>query len=102
MDTVLEAAKKGLALSLLAGLLALSGCASNYVIQLSNGSEITTASKPQLKDGAYHFKDAKGQEHILSVGRVREIAPASMAAEEKKAQTPQPRQKRKWYLLWLA
>ena len=91
-----------LILPLLVGLLVLSGCANHYVIKLTNGAELTTASKPQLKDGAYHFKDAKGQDRAVAAGRVREIAPASVAAEEKKAKPPHPPHKRKWYLLWLA
>jgi hypothetical protein len=94
-----------LALPLLVGLLVLSGCASHYVIKLSNGSEITTASKPRLEGEAWHFKDAKGQEHVVARGRVREIAPASMAAEEKKkVKAPKSSaapHKRKWYFLWL-
>ncbi len=91
-------------LPLLAGLLVLTGCASHYVITLTNGAALTTTSKPQLREGAYHFKDAKGQESAVSAGRVREIAPASMAGDNNR---PKPKsslklQKRKWYLLWLA
>ena len=73
-------------------------------MKLNTGGQITTASKPRLKDGVYHFKDAKGQEQLLPAARVREIAPAAEAARENK---PQPmklqiEKKRKWYLLWLA
>ena len=96
---------KKLALPLLVGLLVVSGCASHYVITLANGTEITTANKPQREGGAYRFKDAKGEEHLVAVGRVREIAPASMANAEKKPKRPQSvplPHKRKWYLLWLA
>jgi hypothetical protein len=90
-------------LPLLIGLIALTGCAHHYVMKLTGGSEITTASKPRLKDGIYHFKDAKGEEHFIPEGRVREVAPASVVARENK---PQPIKapsvkKRKWYLLWL-
>lgn len=60
----------------------LTGCARNYVITLNNGSRITTNSKPKLQGSAYVFKDAKGQPAQVSAGRVREIAPASMAGEE--------------------
>ena len=87
---------------LLAGLLVLTSCASHYVIELTNGAALTTTSKPQLREGAYHFKDAKGQECAVSAGRVRQIAPASMAAEENKPKPGQKLHKRKWYLLWLA
>lgn len=59
----------------------LSGCARRYVITLQNGMRVTTVGKPQLQDGQYVFKDAKGQPGMISSGRVREIAPASMARE---------------------
>ena len=95
---------KRTALPLLIGLIALTGCAHHYVMKLSNGTEITTATKPKLKDGVYQFKDAKGEEHFLPLTRVREVAPASMAQREDKPQTIRvegPPKKRKWYLLWL-
>jgi hypothetical protein len=92
-------------LPLLIGLIALTGCAHHYVMKLSNGSQITTANKPTLKEGVYYFKDAKGEEHAVAAARVREVAPASVAQQEDK---PRPmkseptKMKRKWYLLWLA
>jgi len=72
-------------------------------MKLTNGSEITTATKPRLKEGTYHFKDAKGEEQLVPAFAVRELAPASVAKREDK---PQPvkfnsEKKRKWYLLWL-
>ena len=72
-------------------------------MRLHNGAEITTASKPRLRDGNYCFKDAKGEEHFISMGRVREVAPASMSERESKPQTVTGgvSKKRKWYLLWL-
>ena len=92
------------ALLILVGLLALTGCAHHYVLKLTNGGEITTATKPRLKDGAYHFKDAKGEEHLVPEASVREVAPASMAAREDKPRPMKMNQdkKRKWYFLWLA
>ena len=92
------------ALLFLIGLMALTGCARHYVMRLTNGGEITTATKPRLKDGAYHFKDAKGEEQIVSAASVRELAPASMAAREDKPRPMKMEQdkKRKWYFLWLA
>ena len=94
---------KKAALSLLIGLVALTGCAHQYVLKLTNGSDITTSTKPRLKEGVYHFKDAKGEEHFVPQGRVREVAPASVVKRDNK---PQPvkdgmPKKRKWYLLWL-
>lgn len=68
--------------SVLAALL-LCGCAHTYVVTLSNGSRMTTSSRPKLKNGLYYFKDSQGKETSISAGRVREIAPASMAKEEK-------------------
>ena len=95
---------KKASLPLIIGLIALTGCASHYVIRLDNNSEITTATKPKLRDQVYYFKDAKGQEQSVPKFRVRELAPAPMAAREDKPQHVQVQQKkkRKWYLLWLA
>jgi hypothetical protein len=96
---------KKLPIALLAGLLVLSGCSSAYIIKTTNGSEITTPSKPKLEGGAYVYKDAKGEQHMIARGRVREIEPASMAKEEKKPRSIKsipPPHKKKWYLLWLA
>jgi hypothetical protein len=92
------------ALPLFIGLIALTGCARHYVMRLDNGTDIVTASKPQLKDGTYSFKDAKGEEQFVGASRVREVAPASMAARERKALPlkSEPPKKRKWYFLWLA
>ncbi len=86
----------------LAGLLALSGCARNYVLKLNNGATITTASKPRLQDGSWRFKDAKGEDHYVPSGSVREVAPASAVSKETKPQPVKgPPRKRHWYLLWL-
>ena len=63
------------ALPLLVGLIALTGCARHYTMKLNNGSQITTASKPRLKEGCYFYKDAQGEQHFVPVGRVREITP---------------------------
>jgi hypothetical protein len=92
------------ALPLLIGLIAVTGCAHHYVMKLNTGAQITTASKPKLKEGIYYFKDAKGEEHAVAATRVREIAPASVAQQEDKAKPMKsgPQKKRKWYLLWLA
>jgi len=91
-------------LLILIGMIALTGCAHHYVIRLSNGTEITTATKLQLREGVYQFKDAKGEEHFVPLTRVREVAPASMAQKEDRPQplkVESPPKKRKWYLLWL-
>ncbi len=75
-------------LILLLSLAALTGCARQYVIKLSNGMKVTTASKPKLKNGYYAFKDAAGNQNRVSQNRVLEIEPASMAEEEKTRFTP--------------
>jgi hypothetical protein len=98
---------KKLALPLVIVTLALTGCAHQYVMRLNNGHEITTASKPKLKDGIYHFKDARGQEHTVGQARVMQVEPASMATAERKPMKPistgsAAPKKRHWYLLWLA
>jgi hypothetical protein len=89
--------------SLLLSLVVLTGCARHYVLKLNNGSEIVTATKPRLKEGSYHYKDAKGEQHVVAAARVREMAPASVAKRESKPQPVRggPPKKRKWYLLWL-
>ena len=84
-------------------LLALTGCTRRYVLTLNNGSTVTSTTKPQLKDGSWRFKDAKGEDHFVPRGSVREIAPASSASSEIKNQPVQgPPKKRHWYFLWLA
>ena len=95
---------KKTALPVLIALIALTGCAHHYVMRLTNGGEITTASKPKLKEGIYYFKDAKGEEQAVAAARVREIAPGSVAAREDKVKPMklQLEKKRKWYFLWLA
>jgi hypothetical protein len=92
------------ALPILIGLIALTGCAHHYVMKLTSGAQITTATKPRLKDGVYHFKDAKGEEQLVPAASVRELAPASVAARENKPRPMKVEQekKRKWYFLWLA
>jgi hypothetical protein len=90
---------KRLLVPLLVCLAILCGCASQYVMRLNNGSHILTASKPRLKNGAYFFKDAKGQEVSVPQGRVIQIEPVSMAREEAKAQAQQMK-KRPWWKFW--
>ena len=65
--------------------LLLCGCARNYVITLNNGARIYTAGKPKFEKGVYIFKDGNGQKAYVPAGRVKEVAPASMVAEEDKS-----------------
>ena len=77
----------------------LCGCASQYVVKLTNHSQITTIGKPKLKDNVYYCKDAKGQTFTIPQGRVAEIEPASFAQEEEKENrfTPVSQSKKHWY-----
>ena len=59
------------------------GCARRYVMTMNNGTQVTSKGKPKLDQGTYKFKDVTGQERMVSAGRVREIAPASMSSPEK-------------------
>jgi hypothetical protein len=69
------------------------GCAHTYVITLDNGRRITAPGKPKLQDGRYVYKDASGRAVFIPATKVREIAPASMANEEKARFNPQPQTK---------
>jgi hypothetical protein len=94
---------KTLLLPLLASLLVLCGCAHEYVIKLSNGNQVTAASKPKLQGSAYHYKDALGRDVSIPSGKVTEIEPATSAKEETKTfQPPAVKKERHWYFLWLA
>ncbi len=84
---------KRLALIFLVVSAVLCGCAHTYVITLSDGRRITTASKPRLQNGQYTFKDPAGRPSSVPAGRVKEIAPASMAEEQKPMFNSQPKTK---------
>jgi hypothetical protein len=65
--------------AMLIGLLILTGCASGYVMTLSNGDRIHTTHKPKLMNGFYYFTDATGHDsRPVFAGSVREIAPTGM------------------------
>ena len=51
-----------------------SGCSHTYVMKLQNGTQLTTASKPKLKNGAYVYKDAMGRDQYVPAGSVREMS----------------------------
>ena len=62
----------------------LCGCSHSYMMKMTNGGKIITANKPKLKNGIYVYKDAKGNDHSISQGRVSEIEPLSMASDDQK------------------
>jgi hypothetical protein len=80
MTAKMKTIRLGLALGLM---LSLCGCAHSYVMKLNNGLQVTSSSKPKLKDGFYCYKDASGKERYMPQSRVLLIEPSSMATEEK-------------------
>ena len=92
---------KRLILSLFAATVACCGCAHQYAVKLTNGTELIAPSKPHLKGANYHYKDARGQDVAIPQSRVLQIQPTSMAAEEKKLEQPKyPKPKRHWWQFW--
>ena len=68
----------------LLGFILLTGCAHQYVLTLNSGRQIGAKSKPELKNGAYFFKNASGVETSVPAGRVAQIETASSAARGSK------------------
>lgn len=73
----------------LAGILLLTGCARNYVIVQNDFSRIYVNNKPKFKDGYYYYKDARGQQQVISSTRVREVSPADMVTNPNAPFKPQ-------------
>ena len=91
-----------LALTLLAGLAALSGCAHRYLMKLTDGQQMIAISKPRLEGGNYHFRDEQGLECAIPKSRVAVIVTGAVEKEEKQPAAPAaPKKTRHWYLLWL-
>ncbi len=70
-------------------LLLAAGCANRYVITLTNGTRVVTASKPRLVDSRYVYKDANGQEVSINAMRVRLIEPYSREAARPQLMVPE-------------
>jgi len=83
VSVIKEEAMKTFFSLLLPGLLLLTGCARNYVVTLTNGTQLGAQGKPHLQGGSYHFKDARGQESSVAAGSVSQIEPASRAGRKK-------------------
>jgi hypothetical protein len=95
--------KRLLALTLLVSLAVLCGCAHQYLMNLSNGDQIISFSKPKLQGARYHFTDDMGQEHVIPRSRVIKIQTVSVVKEEEKPVSPaKPSKPKHWYFLWLA
>jgi hypothetical protein len=91
------------ALTLLLGLTTLPGCAHRYLIKLTNGDQMISTSKPNVKDGNYHFHSEGGQECVIPRSRVAKIETGAVEQEEKKTAPPStPKKSKHWYFLWLA
>ena len=63
-----------LAVGAATALLLAAGCARHYTITLSNGSTVTSSSRPRLVGGFYVYTDDAGQEQRVNELRVREIS----------------------------
>jgi hypothetical protein len=63
------------------GLVFITGCASHYVLVLTNGQRYTAAEKPHVKkingQFAFVFTDLSGQSNAIPSGLVRAVVPAS-------------------------
>jgi hypothetical protein len=97
--------KPKLALSLLTALLALCGCAHQYLVKLTNGDIVAAATKPKLVGTNYYFRDISGQDDLVPRSRVAKISAGKFVEEEQRppASKPfKPKKQKHWYFLWLA
>jgi len=92
-----------LALTVLASLALLCGCAHQYLMKLSNGDQLISLSKPKHVGTSYHFTDTSGIAHVIAQSRVIKVERVSPAKEEEKPSSPaSPKKPKHWYFLWLA
>jgi len=70
-------------MALALGALLLAGCASQYVVTLTNGQRIIAAEKPHLVDFNFVFTDLNGRTNSIPSTSVRAIAPASKRGASK-------------------
>ncbi|PHP91811.1 YgdI/YgdR family lipoprotein [Pantoea agglomerans] len=67
--------KFAFATAMMASVMSLSACSSNYVISTNDGHMITTAEKPAIdkETGMISYKDTDGNRHQLQQHDVKEI-----------------------------
>ena len=98
--------KSRLPFTLLVGLVGLCGCAHQYLMKLSDGDQIISASKPRLQGTSYHFTDGAGARYVIPQSRVVKIRAVTVVNQRQEpASLPSPVQPTKpkhWYFLWLA
>jgi len=96
--------KRKLVLTLLVSLTVLCGCAHEYLMELSNGGQIISRSKPKPQGTSYYFTDTTGEEHLIPQSHVVKIKSVSVVQEQvQKPPTPaKPKKPKHWYFLWLA
>ena len=96
--------KRKLVLTLLVSLTVLCGCAHQYLITLSNGSQVISLSKPKPQGASYHFTDSSGTQLVIPQSRVVKIRTVSVVKEkeEKPSSPARPKKPKHWYFLWLA
>ena len=76
---------KTTALFLLLVLAVCAGCATQYNMTLTNGDIIIARGKPHLNadKNMWIFKDASGQTNFIPAANVSQVAPSSMANDDK-------------------
>ncbi len=83
MDTILKPIRSIIIplLALACGSIFVTGCASQYVVVLTNGQRYTAAKKPAVEkvngQFAFVFTDLSGQTNAIPSGLVRAVVPAS-------------------------
>lgn len=60
---------------ILACVLALAGCSSQYIMMTKDGTMITTDNKPSLDEstGMYRYYDAEGREMLINKNDISQI-----------------------------
>jgi hypothetical protein len=91
----------------LVGLVAICGCAHQYLMTLRNGDQIFCRDKPKLQGTNYHFTEIMGGRFVIPQNRVLKIRAVSVETEQQPAtessKSPaKPKKPKHWYFLWLA